>query len=76
MSAASSRPEDFPPGLSGGVDADKDDHRVGETSQTGPDAGKINRGHPEWARQSREGEDVAERAAGDGGERSSGIVKP
>ena len=32
----SPRREDFPPGLAGGLEHDDEDHRVGETGQTGP----------------------------------------
>lgn len=46
MSASS--PKDFPPGLHGGVEHDAEDHRVGETGQTGPEApGDIDRAHRE-----------------------------
>jgi len=39
---------DFPPGLEGGLEHDDEDHRLGETGQTGPEApGDVNRGHPE-----------------------------
>lgn len=42
------RPQDFPPGLQGGLEHDDEDHRLGETGQTGPEApGDVNRGHPE-----------------------------
>jgi hypothetical protein len=42
------KPQDFPPGLQGGLEHDDEDHRLGETGQTGPEApGDINRGHPE-----------------------------
>ena len=42
------RKQDFPPGLAGGLEHDDEDHRLGETGQTGPEApGDINRGHPE-----------------------------
>jgi hypothetical protein len=41
--------QDFPPGLQGGLEHDDEDHRVGETGQTGPESpGDLNRGHPEW----------------------------
>jgi hypothetical protein len=40
--------KDFPPGLQGGLEHDDEDHRLGETGQSGPEApGDINRGHPE-----------------------------
>jgi hypothetical protein len=40
--------QDFPPGLQGGLEHDDEDHRLGETGQTGPESpGDINRGHPE-----------------------------
>jgi len=40
--------QDFPPGLAGGLEHDDEDHRLGETGQTGPESpGDINRGHPE-----------------------------
>lgn len=70
------RPQDFPPGLRGGLEHDDEDHRVGETGQTGPEApGDIDRSHPEWrgdttggtaggGSSSEEGEDRAERNAG------------
>lgn len=39
---------DFPPGLEGGLEHDDEDHRLGETGQTGPESpGDLNRGHPE-----------------------------
>ena len=42
------RKQDFPPGLAGGLEHDDEDHRLGETGQTGPESpGDINRGHPE-----------------------------
>ncbi len=42
------KPLDFPPGLQGGLEHDDEDHRLGETGQTGPEApGEVNRGHPE-----------------------------
>jgi hypothetical protein len=42
------RTQDFPPGLQGGLEHDDEDHRLGETGQTGPESpGDINRGHPE-----------------------------
>lgn len=42
------KPRDFPPGLQGGLEHDDEDHRLGETGQTGPEApGDVNRGHPE-----------------------------
>jgi hypothetical protein len=42
------KPQDFPPGLQGGLEHDDEDHRLGETGQTGPEApGDINRAHPE-----------------------------
>jgi hypothetical protein len=42
------KPQDFPPGLQGGLEHDEENHRLGETGQTGPEAiGDINRGHPE-----------------------------
>ena len=41
---------DFPPGLQGGLEHDDEDHRLGETGQTGPESpGDVNRGHPEQA---------------------------
>lgn len=41
-------PQDFPPGLQGGLEHDEDSHRLGETGQVGSEApGDINRGHPE-----------------------------
>jgi hypothetical protein len=44
------KPQDFPPGLQGGLEHDDEDHRLGETGQTGPEGpGDINRGHPEQA---------------------------
>jgi hypothetical protein len=50
------RKQDFPPGLAGGLEHDDEDHRLGETGQTGPEApGDINRGHPELT--DREAED-------------------
>jgi hypothetical protein len=71
------RREDFPPGLAGGMEHDDEDHRVGETGQTGPEAvGDMDRSHPEWrpgspgspgspeSPESQEGEDSAERNAG------------
>ena len=40
--------QDFPPGLQGGLEHDDEDHRLGETGQTGPESpGDLNRGHPE-----------------------------
>ena len=40
--------QDFPPGLQGGLEHDDEDHRLGETGQTGPESpGDVNRGHPE-----------------------------
>ncbi len=37
---------DFPPGLQGGLEHDNEDHRVGETGQTGPEApGDVDRSH-------------------------------
>jgi hypothetical protein len=40
--------QDFPPGLQGGLEHDAEDHRLGETGQTGPESpGDINRSHPE-----------------------------
>ncbi|MCX2863060.1 hypothetical protein OOZ63_14605 [Paucibacter sp. PLA-PC-4] len=43
-----SRQQDFPPGLQGGLEHDNEDHRLGETGQTGPEApGDVNRSHPE-----------------------------
>jgi hypothetical protein len=40
--------QDFPPGLQGGLEHDDEDHRLGETSQAGPESpGDLNRGHPE-----------------------------
>lgn len=42
------RSQDFPPGLAGGLEHDDEDHRLGETGQTGPESpGDINRAHPE-----------------------------
>ena len=42
------KPQDFPPGLQGGLEHDEEDHRLGETGQTGPEGpGNINCGHPE-----------------------------
>lgn len=42
------RPQDFPPGLSGGLEHDDEDHRLGETGQTGPESpGDIDRAHPD-----------------------------
>lgn len=42
------RPQDFPPGLAGGLEHDDEDHRLGETGQTGPESpGDINRAHPD-----------------------------
>jgi hypothetical protein len=42
------RDQDFPPGLQGGLEHDDEDHRMGETGQTGPEApGDVNRGHPD-----------------------------
>ncbi|WP_349741929.1 hypothetical protein [Roseateles cavernae] len=42
------RQQDFPPGLQGGLEHDNEDHRLGETGQTGPEApGDVNRSHPE-----------------------------
>jgi len=42
------RQQDFPPGLQGGLEHDDEDHRLGETGQTGPEApGDVKRGHPE-----------------------------
>lgn len=39
---------DFPPGLQGGLEHDDEDHRLGETGQTGPESpGDIDRSHPE-----------------------------
>ena len=39
---------DFPPGLQGGLEHDDEDHRLGETGQTGPEApGDVDRAHPE-----------------------------
>lgn len=47
IAAASPR---FPPGLEGGLEHDSDDHRLGETGQTGPEApGDIDRAHPDRA---------------------------
>ncbi|SEL70398.1 hypothetical protein SAMN05216359_11461 [Roseateles sp. YR242] len=38
---------DFPPGLQGGMEHDSEDHRVGETGQTGPESpGDVDRSHP------------------------------
>jgi hypothetical protein len=49
MAMTPKRREDFPPGLAGGLEHDDEDHRVGETGQTGPEAvGDIDRSHPEW----------------------------
>jgi hypothetical protein len=66
MSMAPRRPEDFPPGLAGGMEHDDEDHRVGETGQTGPEApGDLDRAHPDWHESgTTEGEDRAERNAG------------
>lgn len=51
------RKQDFPPGLEGGLEHDDEDHRLGETGQTGPEApGDINRGHPEQAEGEASGE--------------------
>lgn len=63
---ASPRREDFPPGLAGGMEHDDEDHRVGETGQTGPEApGDIDRAHAEpGGGTPEEGEDRAERNAG------------
>ncbi|MBB3195817.1 hypothetical protein [Roseateles terrae] len=37
---------DFPPGLQGGLEHDNEDHRVGETGQTGPESpGDVDRSH-------------------------------
>jgi|GEM_PF-5126110 len=37
---------DFPPGLQGGLEHDSEDHRVGETGQTGPESpGDVDRSH-------------------------------
>ncbi|ALV05574.1 hypothetical protein DES44_2900 [Roseateles depolymerans] len=37
---------DFPPGLQGGLEHDSEDHRLGETGQTGPEApGDVDRSH-------------------------------
>jgi hypothetical protein len=48
MTMGGLKPQDFPPGLQGGLEHDDEDHRLGETGQTGPEApGDINRGHPE-----------------------------
>jgi hypothetical protein len=42
------RNQDFPPGLQGGLEHDNEDHRLGETGQTGPEApGDVDRAHPE-----------------------------
>jgi hypothetical protein len=55
---ASPRREDFPPGLAGGLEHDDEDHRVGETGQTGPEApGDIDRSHPEWREPGEAAED-------------------
>ncbi|HEX2012623.1 MAG TPA: hypothetical protein VJN44_16980, partial [Roseateles sp.] len=49
MNGRSSKQQDFPPGLQGGLEHDAEDHRLGETGQTGPEApGDLNRSHPEW----------------------------
>jgi hypothetical protein len=41
------RQQDFPPGLQGGLEHDSEDHRIGETGQTGPEApGDVDRSHP------------------------------
>lgn len=38
----------FPPGLQGGLEHDDEDHRLGETGQTGPESpGDVDRAHPE-----------------------------
>jgi hypothetical protein len=48
MTMSGRRQHDFPPGLQGGLEHDDEDHRLGETSQTGPEApGDVNRSHPE-----------------------------
>ncbi|WP_374564866.1 hypothetical protein [Ideonella sp.] len=40
--------QDFPPGLQGGLEHDDEDHRLGETGQTGPESpGDVDRAHPE-----------------------------
>lgn len=40
-------PKDFPPGMHGGLENDREDHRVGEAGQTGPEApGDIDRARP------------------------------
>lgn len=49
MNGRSSQSQDFPPGLQGGLEHDAEDHRLGETGQTGPEApGDLDRSHPEW----------------------------
>lgn len=48
--------QDFPPGLQGGLEHDDEDHRLGETGQTGPESpGDLDRSHPE-AQQPRPGD--------------------
>ena len=45
---AGPRTRDFPPGLQGGLEHDDEDHRLGETGQTGPESpGDIDRSHPD-----------------------------
>jgi len=49
--------QDFPPGLQGGLEHDDEDHRIGETGQTGPESpGDLNRGHPEQDATKTQGE--------------------
>jgi hypothetical protein len=58
---AGPRTQDFPPGLQGGLEHDDEDHRLGETGQTGPEApGDLNRGHPEQGGATGEGAEAAE----------------
>lgn len=53
--SASRSPKDFPPGLQGGLEHDDENHRVGETGQSGPEApGDVDRSHPEQQRTPRD----------------------
>ncbi|MDN3921323.1 hypothetical protein [Roseateles violae] len=65
MTNGRNRQQDFPPGLQGGLEHDDEDHRLGETGQTGPEApGDVDRSHPERggpARDKDEDEDADER---------------